>query len=195
MIVPSTTVMLFLHFRAVAIPLDSPEAREIMDAIQRGYDALTIAYQTGNLNILSEIFVDHPDYLKEIGPANELELRTYIAKISGPDALKSMGYLTSIKNKIRDRLQGTGLIEAASNNAKSENQELTQEELDDIAQRNHGLHSSLSVATASSPKRILEYFSIKIKGDRAWATYDEGVTGRTALLVRIDGHWYVAGIY
>jgi len=79
--------------------------------------------------------------------------------------------------------------------AKAENRELTQEEMNEIAKQNHGTIPALSDLSGPPFKRVLQYFSLQIHGDTARAVYDEGVTGRTAILVRVDDKWYVVGIF
>lgn len=176
---------------------DTAESQEIMAAIQHAYDALSTAYETGHMNVLADAFVDHPDFRREIGWAREAELRSYISKITGPKASQDFGYLTAIKNKLTHRLEGEKLLRSAMAKAKTENRELSEAEWQTLIEQNHGERPSLPDPGLPS-KRVIQpeqYFSIEINGDKARATYDEGVTGRTALLVRIDGRWYVAGIF
>lgn len=182
---------------ADSIVLDTPASHEVMAAIQRAYDALSAAYKTGNLNVLSDAFVDHPDFRREIGWAREAELRSYISKITGPKAAQDFGYLTAIKNKLTHRLEGEKLLRSAMAKAKTENRELSEAEWQTLIEQNHGERPALPDPGLPS-KRVIQseqYFSIEINGDKARATYDEGVTGRTAILIRMDGRWYVAGIF
>jgi hypothetical protein len=176
---------------------DTDESHAIMAAIQHAYDALSTAYATGDMNVLADAFVDHPDFRREIGWAREAELRSYINKITGPKAAQDFGYLTAIKNKLTHRLEGEKLLRSAMAKAKTENRELSEAEWQTLIKQNHGERPSLPDPGLPS-KRVIQpeqYFSIEINGDKARATYDEGVTGKTAILILIDGRWYVAVIF
>ena len=166
---------------------DTPESYEIMATIQRAYDALSTAHETGDLDVLKDAFVDHPDFRSEIGWAKEAELRNYITRITGAKAAQDFGYLTAITNKISHRLHGEALLRSTMAKAKSESRELSETEWQVLIEKNTSLPS----------RRVIQpeqYFSIEISGEKARAVYDEGVTGRTAILIKIDGRWYVVGI-
>ena len=175
---------------------DTPESYEIMATIQRAYDALSTAHETGDLDILKDAFVDHPDFRSEIGWAKEAELRNYITKITGAKAAQDFGYLTAITNKISHRLHGEALLRSTMAKAKSESRELSETEWQVLIEKNYGERPSLPDTSLPS-RRVIQpeqYFSIEISGEKARAVYDEGVTGRTAILIKIDGRWYVVGI-
>lgn len=179
---------------AADIP-DTSEAHEIIATIERAYALLDTPVELLNFDEFDAVFIDHPDYLKEISEDRRTALQEQITEQLGAEAAQTFGYRTSMKSKrIADRNR---IIEvrAMMDRAKAENRELTQEELNEIAKNNHGTIPALSDLSAPPFVRKLEYFSLKIDGDTARAIYDEGVTGRTAILKQIDGKWYVAGIF
>ncbi len=191
-------IIVFLVFgqrsKATNIP-DTPETREIMATMQRAYEVLTIAHDTEDVNKLSEVFIDDPDFLRAIGPERQTQLQTYIREILGSTASENFGYLTAMKNKITHRLQGEKLLKAALEKAKSENRELTPMEWQKLAEQNHGERPSLPNLEFANNKRQFLYKSLEIDGDTARAVYDEGVVTRRAILKRINGCWFVAGIF
>lgn len=191
------SLMLFFsnqRSKANTIP-DTPETKAVMEAMTRAYELLDTPIASLDIEQLSEIFVDHPDYLKEINEDTQIELQAQIQEFLGPESAKSVGYLTSLKAKRVFQKQGEEMLRKALASASAEKRELTEAEWQELARKNHGLQPSLSDTPSVINKRELKYFSIEITGDKAKAQYDEGVTGRTAILVQIDGRWYVAGIF
>lgn len=181
----------------MAIP-DTPEAEEIINSLNRYYAVMHLAYATGNSDVLAEVLVDHPDYRAAIDPEHWSKVQAYVSEILGPASAQDFGYLTVMKNKLIHRLQGRELLQAALAVAKTENRDLTDSEIERLKTQNHGVMPSLPEDNASSQDQIVlrkEHFrSIEIDSDKARAVY-ERVTIRTAILVRIDGKWYVAGIF
>jgi hypothetical protein len=181
-----------------AAALDTPEAEEVKAAIQRAKEAIATAQNTGDLHRLEDGLVDHPDYLRQLRPEQQEELRNFIAKILGTEASKNPGYLTAISNKISYRLQGEAFVKAAIEGAKAEGREFTNEDLQSLAAEHPDKHivwpkSEADLALPEPTQR--SYKSIEIDGDKARAVYDDGIRDKTAILVRIDGRWYVAGIF
>jgi len=178
--------------------LTTPEAQEIMIAIQRAKDAIAIAQHTGDFSKLEETLIDHPDYLNELQPEQQGELRQFVGRISGVRAAETFGYLTAMRNKITYKLQGEEFVRAAMEKAKAENHEFTSEDMQVLASQNPDKYitwpQTSTVFAASNPVER-KYKSIKIDGDKARIVYDEGVKDRTAIFVRIEGKWYVAGIF
>ena len=174
---------------------DTPKTREIMATLERAYELLDTPADVLDVDELDEVFIDHPDYLNQISVEEQAQLKSQISEFMKGKSAASVGYLTSMKSKRIFQKQGIEQLRVAQEKAKAEHRVLTQAELDELTKQNHGLQPSLPDPSAQNYKRTLQYFSIEINGDKARATYDEGVTGRTALLVRMDGRWYVAGIF
>jgi len=174
---------------------DIPEAHEIIATIERAYALLDTPVELLDFDEFDAVFIDHPDYLKEISAQRRTALHEQITEQLGAEAAQTFGYRTSMKSKRIADKNRIIQVRSAMERAKAENRELTQAELDEIAKQNQGTIPALSDLSAPPFVRKLEYFSLKIDGDTARAVYDEGVTGLTAILKRIDGKWYVAGIF
>jgi len=120
-------------------------------------------------------------------------------KIQGEAALKDFGYLTSMITKRMNQQYGARLLRTAQEKAKAENRAVTQEEMRQLTEQNYGLEPYLpdqDVQAQSTPfKRVLTYLSVKVEGDKAELRLDDRVKNRKAILVRVDGRWYVAGIF
>jgi len=120
-------------------------------------------------------------------------------KIQGEAALKDFGYLTSMITKRMNQQHGARLLRTAQEKAKAENRAVTQEEMRQLTEQNYGLEPYLpdqDVQAQSTPfKRVLTYLSVKVEGDKAELRLDDRVKNRKAILVRVDGRWYVAGIF
>ena len=191
-------VMFFLissqRSRAVGIP-DTLEASEIMAAMARAYEVLETPVDTLDFNKLSEVLIDHSDYQRELDSATQVKLRTQIGETLGQTAVENFGYLTAMRAKRTYQLKGVQLLKAATEKAKAENRELMPEEWQELAKQNGGEYPAMPIGNAGTPTKELIYSSIEIDGDKARVTYDDLVKIRTAILVRIDERWYVAGIF
>lgn len=178
--------------------LDSPEAEEVKAAIQRADEAMTIAQTTGNLDKLEEALIDHPDYLLELKSEQAEELRSFITRILGPEASKNFGYLTAMKNKMTYRQQGQAFVQSAIEEANAAGREFTNADLQALSAQNPDKHivwpKSSTDFVLPDPTQF-QYKAIWIKDDKARAVYDDGIRDKVAILVRIDGRWYVAGIF
>ncbi len=178
--------------------LDRAEAEQVKAAIQRGKAALALAYHTGDVQRLEDAFVDHPDYLRELQPEKVAELGAFIARVLGPEASQNFGYLTAMQNKITFRLQGEAFVQAAIEQAEAEGWEFTSADLQALSVENPDKYivwpQARTDLVASEPV-ALQYKSIEINGDKARAVYDDGVRDKIAILVLIDGQWFVAGIF
>jgi len=188
---PSATLL------AVSTIPETPEAQAIKAALQQAKDAIATALQTGDLTALDTSLVDHPDYLKALPPQEVEELRTFISRILGPSTAKEFGYLTAMKNKITYRLQGEAFVQAEIDKARAANRAFTAADLQELMRQHPDKRIVMPRAerefVTPQPEQRL-YKSIKIEGDKAWVIYED-VKDRTALFVRIDGKWYVAGIF
>lgn len=176
-------------------PATEGEAKAIMAAIQHAYDAMAIANETGNLAVLDDALIDHSDFLQAIGPEHQRELQAYIHEILGLNVTDNFGYLTAMKNRFMHELQGRKLLQEAK--AKAESRQLTDQEWQTLKEQNHGEFPALP-DTHLPKRRIIapdQYLSIAVKGDKARAVYDDGIRDETAILVRVNGRWFVAGIF
>ena len=63
----------------------------------------------------------------------------------------------------------------------------------DLTKQNYGKTPYLP--DSSLPGRFpLTYISIKIDNDKAYVRYDDGPALQEAILVRVNGIWFIAGI-
>lgn len=169
------------------------EEQAVTDALEKAYEVLDIPFDQLNLSQLSEVFIDHPYYLEQLSAEEIASLQLYTIKIQGKDALDNFGYLTSMRTKRMHQQRGAELLKTAEARAFKENREVTPEEFKVLKEMNHGREPWIP---GHEPfQRKLQYFSLNIEDDKAMVKYDEGVTGRTAVLVKVDGQWYVAGIF
>jgi hypothetical protein len=178
--------------------LDHVEAERVKAAIERANAALARAYHTGDVQRLEDAFVDHPDYLSELQPEKVAELGAFIARVLGAEASQNFGYLTAMQNKINFRLQGEAFVQVAIAQVAAEGREFTSADLQVLSVENPDKYivwPQAQTDLVESDPVELQYKSIEINGDKARAVYDDGVRDKTAILVRIDGQWFVAGIF
>lgn len=165
---------------------DTPEVKEIIATMENAYRILAIAGQTFDVSGFSSVFVDTPDYkLTE-------QQRAFIGNILGEDAAKNAGYLTAMRAKYIALGRDARLLQATLEKARAEHRNLTSEELQEILRANHGV-----IPTMGSPitqPAVLSFKSIEIHGDRAIVRYDSGAALLEAILIRINGKWFIAGI-
>jgi hypothetical protein len=198
MVIGGTLLLLSINQPSnAADAIDSPEAQQVMAALERAKDAIATALKTGNVAVLETALVDHPDYLKELTPQEVEGLSAFITRILGPSAAKDFGYLTAMKNKITYRLQGETFVQTEIDKARAANREFTTADLQELMRQHPDKRIMMPRAerapvTPRPEQRI--YKSIQIDGDKARVKYED-VKDRTAILVRIDGKWYVAGIF
>lgn len=198
-ICPVTLCVAGMFFHASGVwpyrPANEVEAKEIRAAVHHAYDRLAVANETGNLAVLDDALIDHGSFLQAIGPERQQQLQNSIREILGLDVGSHFGYLTAMRNKMTLRLQGRKLLLEAM--AKAQQRELTSEELQVLQKQNHGEMPTLPNPNLPATRVIAheQYQSIEISGDQARAYYDDGIRYETALLVRINGRWYVAGIF
>jgi hypothetical protein len=172
---------------------DTPETREIMATIERAYDVLAIPFDTLDVNKLSEVFIDDPVFRNKLTLDQRGEAQTRVNKILGPGAAENFGYLTAMKAKRLQQQHGAKLLKAATDKAKSTNRSITEEEWKELAQQNYGERPYLP--DLSLPGRFpLQFQSIEIDNDKAYVRYDDGPALQEAILVRVNGRWYVAGL-
>lgn len=186
--------LLVLRSSAADAP-DPTQVEEIQHVMTRAYQLLDTPFDRLNLDQLSEVFIDHPDYVNELDTATQAKLQSQITEVLERDASHQWGYLTAITSQITYRQRGINLLRSALAKAASERRELSEEEWQDLTRQNGGHRPALPNLDLVDNQRELIYKSVEIDGDKARVVHDDGITYRTAILVRIDGRWYVAGIF
>lgn len=177
---------------------DTPENQSVIDALEEAITVLDLPFEELDLTKLSKVLINDPNYAQIVSPDELTELMNYTRKVQGEAALDNFGYLTAMQTKRMNQQNGARLLRAAREKAASENREVTREEMQQLTEQNFGLEPFIpdsSEHDQSEPfKRILRYFSIKIEKDRAEVFYDDMVKTRKAILLQVNGQWYVADI-
>ncbi|RIK43396.1 MAG: hypothetical protein DCC55_05930 [Chloroflexi bacterium] len=168
-------------------------------ALENAISVLDIPAEQLDFNQLSEVLINHLTYQAEL-PSDELmALLQYTSEIQGEAATNNFGFLTAMRTKRMNQQHGARLLRAALEKARIEGRELTPEEWKELTEQNYGMQPYLppdSSEGQSTPfVRQLLYLDIKVDGDQAEIKFDSGVKNQRAILVRIDGRWYVAGIF
>jgi len=172
--------------KALGVP-DTPDAREILAVMDRAYILLRSPVELIDASSYAEVMVNTSDYR----PSQEnLE---FISTILG--VTQEAGYLSFIQAKHTHLQQGARLLRNALGKAKTENRALTNEEMQEIVQQNHGmLPASLQDLNVPIPIPNIQYEWIQIEGAKATVRYDPGQAVEEAILVKQEGRWYIASI-
>jgi hypothetical protein len=175
------------------------EAQEVIVALENAISVLDIPAEQLEFNQLSAVLINHPIYQAEL-PSDELRvLLQYTSEIQGEAATSDFGFLTAMRTKRMNQQHGAKLLRAAMERARTEGQELTPEEWKELTEQNYGMQPYLPDDSAKGQNapfvRSLRYLDIKVDGDRAEIKFDTGVKNQRAILVRVDGRWYVAAIF
>ena len=188
------TLSLFYQQRSQAFNIpDTPEAREIMATVERAYDILAVPFDALEVSKLSEVFIDDPIFLESLTSEQRKEAQARISTILGAKTAENFGYLTAMKARRLHQQHGATLLKAAVSKAKTSDGTLAEEEMADLTKQNYGKTPYLP--DSSLPGRFpLTYISIKIDNDNAYVRYDDGPALQEAILVRVNGIWFIAGI-
>lgn len=174
-----------------AIP-DTADARQIQIVMNSAYQIIGDASRTFDASEFPSVFIDTEDYKLTD------EQQENVAKALGIDSseVKNTGYLTAMQTSYLLRAQGASLLQAALDKARLENRELTAEEFQEVVKANHGQVPSmpLSAKDLTKNEKVLTFESIRINGDRAIVKYDDGAALQEAILVKINGGWFIASI-
>ncbi len=165
---------------------DSAEAKEIMVTMDRAYQVIASASQTFDVSELSSVFVNTPDYKLT---AQQMEK---VGEILGQEDASNAGYLTVMQAQYVSWGQGARLLQETLDKANAEDREMTADEFQEVIKANHGQMPAL--ASPVTAKTVLTYESMQITGDRAVVRYDDGAALQEAVVVRVNGEWFVAGI-
>ncbi len=104
-----------------------------------------------------------------------------------------------MRTKRSNQQHGANLLRAAQAKAAAENREITKEEMQQLTEQNYGMEPYVPVQDVQGQKvpfkRVVTYLSIKLDEDTAEVNFDDMVKNRRATLLRVNGRWYVSGIY
>lgn len=166
---------------------DTPEARQIQATMNRAYELMAIAARTFDVSEFPTVFVDTPDY--ELSDRQ----RKAVGQVLGSRAIEDAGYLTAMQAYYIAWGEGAAHLERALEKAEIEHRPITVDEMQEIAEANGGRVPALARQDPISEVK-LEFESIEINGDRAIVRYDDGAALQEAVLVKIKGQWFIAGI-
>jgi hypothetical protein len=155
--------------------------------MNQAYKLMASAAQTFDVSTFSTVFVDTPDY--ELSA----QQREAVSKIMGPKAVENAGYLTAMQAYYISWGNGAVQLEETLKNAAREQRAITADELKQIAEANGGRVPALARQELVQEPN-LEFESITIRGNRATVRYDDGAALQEAILIKKEGHWFIAGI-
>lgn len=176
------------------IGMDTPQAVELKEVVQRAENVLGEAAASRNLDLMDTAFVNHPAFAMQLNGEQRARLKQNIHRFLGPDA--KFGYLNAMKAKRMLQWNGERLGQVAVEKAQAAGRQVTREEWLALQEQNYGYPASTppSDSNEKSYPRYFEFYSIKVGFDRAVVGYSAGIKGVYAILVRIDGRWMVASI-
>lgn len=194
---PATSLPLYLPCLASPTPPTAPAAQEVEAALERAYVAIDHAFLSRDVTRLSPAIIDHPVYRWMLGWRKTSKLRAYIFTVLGPEAAQDFGYLTAMQNKITHRIHGDRLLREKLAKEHRSITEITPAELIALKGKNYGVEPSLIEEPSSTVPldSVEQYYTIRICRNKAYVSYSDYIIGRSAILLRLEGQWYVAGIF
>ena len=164
------------------------EAQAIQDVIVRGYTAFRESLRNGgDVSNFDEMFVNTADYRYE----ND-EVFAFVARVFSAEEARHGGYLTAMSATYIAQGCAVQRMEEFSQAAKKANREVTPDERNAVKDACYGIAAPGLSDDPGIPK--LDFKSIEINGDRAIARYDDGAALLEAILVRVNGRWFIANI-
>ncbi|NWG07281.1 MAG: hypothetical protein HXY35_11430 [Chloroflexi bacterium] len=163
---------------------DTPEAKEIMKAIENAYDIEAEAAYTFDLKKFPDVFINDPRF-----PLPDSTLQT-VREMTDNPSLETAGYLDY---KLAYYTWGSNAIlylEEVQQKAKSENRTLTDEEKRSVVDK----YGRIAPARANSPKKKIpiRFISMEITNDVATTVIDDGPRTVELTLVLVNKKWYIA---
>lgn len=164
---------------------DTPEAKEVMNAVERAYDVQAEAKFYFDIKKLPDVFINDPRF-----PVSSSTLKT-IRELTNNPSVESAGYLDYKVAYYSWLIESTLHAEEVKEKAKQENRPLTEEESKSLVDQN----GRIAPARSESPKRTLPltFLSVSIDEDVATVVLDDGPWTLEMYLVLSDKKWYVAG--
>ena len=179
---PSTD---FSHsMMAEKIP-DTPDTKEVIQAVERSYDIEAEAGYTFDITKFSDVFINDPRF-----PVSTGTLET-VRELTNNPSLESAGYLDYKVAYYSWIINAITHTEKVKEKAKKEDRALTEEERKSLVDP----RGRMAPARSESPTRTLPltFFSVEINGDIATVVLDDGPRTIKLSLVMVDKKWYIAG--
>jgi hypothetical protein len=189
-------VGLIMSFLSANASNAAQDKQDVQAALEKFYSVLNDVTSTYDVAKFSDILLDTGDCRPDE------ETRQFIEQTMGKDAAANAGYLTAMQAKYIARGKATKLLENATEKAKAENRELTQDEKQQVMDANGGIFppttikpsSTISPDSSLSKKKALNFMSIEVIGDWGKIKYDTSQALQEATLARKNGRWFVACI-
>ena len=164
---------------------DTPEAKEVMDAVERAYDVQVEAKLYFDIKKLPDVFINDPRF-----PVSSSTLKT-IRELTNNPSVESAGYLDYKVAYYSWLIESTLHVEKVKEKAKQENRPLTAEEKKSLVDQN----GRIAPVRSESPKRTLSltFLSVSVDEDVATVVLNDGPWTLEMYLVLVDKKWYVAG--
>jgi hypothetical protein len=163
---------------------DTPEAKEIMEAIERAYDIQVEAAYTFDFSKFPTVFINDPRF-----PVNAGTLET-VRQLTYNPSLESAGWLDYKMAYYSWKRDSILHFEAVHATAQAENRALSEEERKSLTDS----YGRTAPSRSESPKRTnpIIFKSVEIGGDIATVVLNEGVRTVRLTLVFADNNWYIA---
>jgi hypothetical protein len=164
----------------------TPESKEIMQRIETAYDIEAEAAYSFDLADFPSMYINDPRY--EVN----LQSLEFVRDITHNPTLKSAGYLDYKTAYFTWWKEGTERFDALQDKAKSENREVTQDEIKSLIDSKW----QMPPARAKTPIReiSLRFISISIENDIATVYLHDGTRTVVMVLILVDKQWYIAGL-
>lgn len=162
---------------------DTPEAKEIMQTIERAYDIEAEAAYTFDFSKFPNVFVNDPRY--PVAPQTLDDVKGFTHN----PTLVSAGYLDYKIAYYTWRRDATLHQETIYATAQSEGRVLTEKERQSLVDSGR---IAPARAESSTRKILINFISMKIDNDIALVVLDDGPRTIQLTLVFIKGQWYIA---
>jgi len=164
---------------------DTPEAKEVIKAVERAYDVQAEAKFNFDIKKFPDIFINDPRF-----PVSSATLKT-IRELTNNPSVESAGYLDYKVAYYSWLIESTLHAEKVKEKAKQENRPLTAEEKKSLVDQN----GRIAPVRSESPKRTLSltFLSVSVDEDVATVVLNDGPWTLEMYLVLVDKKWYVAG--
>jgi len=180
----SATLLIIKRSQLTYYIPDTPEAKAVMQSIEKAYDIEAEAAYTFDLSKFPTVFINDPRF-----PVSPGTLET-VRELTNNPSLESAGlldYEVAYNSWVRDAVLHSEALHAK---AKAENRALSAEERKSLIDSK----GRMAPARVEGPikKATLTFFSVEITDDIATAVLDDGPMTVHLTLVLIDKKWYIA---
>ncbi len=160
---------------------DTTDAKAIMATIEQAHYFKAVAARNFDISRFPEVFIDTPDF------EPDERQKAMIQEMLGSEAIEKAGYLSYMRAYYLAWKDGARLMESIDFS------KLSMQEKKDFLEANS--NKILAFARKDPIGEIkLTFESIEIKGDRAVVRYDSPSAYQEAILIKVNGKWFVANI-